>query len=196
VGSFRKVRLSNITAKNTSPVGCSITGLPGHPIEDVVLEDVRLGFDGGGTVQDTQRAIPEREDAYPESTMFGTLPAYGFFCRHARGLTFSNVTLSTTAPDLRHAVLADDAENMTLDHFQAQFSPGAAPQFRMVQVRGATIRNCAPELPAGTFLRLEGETTRGISLLENDLRHVGTIVDVAPDVPKGACMADKKPVSE
>ena len=34
---------------------------------------------------------PERETNYPEPSMFGELPAYGFFIRHARGVELSNV---------------------------------------------------------------------------------------------------------
>jgi polygalacturonase len=41
----RNVVLRDIAAENTSQTGCSITGLPGHPIRDVVLENVRIGFD-------------------------------------------------------------------------------------------------------------------------------------------------------
>ena len=48
VGTFQNVVLRDITAENTSEIGCSITGLPGHPIKGVLLENLKLGFDGGG----------------------------------------------------------------------------------------------------------------------------------------------------
>jgi len=51
VGTFRNVRLKDITARGTSRIGCSITGLPGHPIQDVTLTNVRLGFEGGAARQ-------------------------------------------------------------------------------------------------------------------------------------------------
>ena len=35
--------------------------------------------------------LAERTAAYPEPTMFGTTPAYGFFVRHVRGITVTNV---------------------------------------------------------------------------------------------------------
>jgi len=145
VGTFRNVRLSDITARGTSVIGCSITGLPGHPIEDVILEDIDLSFDGGGTIDDTTREIPEREDAYPESTMFGTLPAFGFYCRHARGLTFEDVRLRTDEPDLRHAMVFDDVEDLVIDGLDATFSPGAASMLDMVQVRGTDLRDVETE---------------------------------------------------
>jgi polygalacturonase len=77
VGTFRNVVVNNIVATEVSSVGCSITGLPGHPVENVSLSNVKLTFEGGGTREDASREIPEKAASYPESTMFGTLPAYG-----------------------------------------------------------------------------------------------------------------------
>jgi len=142
VGQFSHVRLSEITATNTSEIGCSITGLPGHPVEDVTLSDITIGCDGGGTRDQAARAIAEREDAYPESTMFGVLPAYGFFCRHVRGLTFRNVKLQTTQPDLRHALVFDDVEELRIDRLEAPQAGGAAAPIRFTQVRSAVVRDC------------------------------------------------------
>jgi hypothetical protein len=33
------------------------------------------------------------EDAYPEPTMFGEIPAYGVFIRHVKGLTMTDVEI-------------------------------------------------------------------------------------------------------
>ncbi len=192
VGTFRNVALTNITAKGTSQIGCSITGLPGHPIENVVLANLRLGFDGGGTRQQTTRQVPEQEKNYPESTMFGTLPAYGFYCRHVRGLKFSNLQLRTDKPDLRHAMMFDDAEDVEISALDAQFSPGAAAMLRMVQVRRAAIRGCAPKSAVDTLLQLEGDRTQQIVLQGNRLSQVGKLADVGPEVAKGA-LSEKKP---
>ena len=59
--------------------------------------------------------------------MFGTLPSWGFYCRHVRGLKFTNLHLSTAKPDLRHAMLFDDAEDIQIDGLSAPVPPGAAP---------------------------------------------------------------------
>jgi len=148
VGRFSHVTLSEISATNTSDVGCSITGLPGHPVETVTLSDIAIGFDGGGTKEQTQRTIPERADAYPESTMFGTLPAYGFFCRHAKDLTFRNVRLHTAQPDLRHAMVFDDVEGLRIEGLQAAQADGAAPAVRLTRVREAEFRDCPAPVTA------------------------------------------------
>lgn len=163
VGTLRQVRLRNITARGVSPVGCSITGLPGHPIEEVSLENIDLSFDGRGTVADAARAIPERPEAYPECTMYGTLPAYGLFCRHVRGLRLRNVKLRTTTADLRHALMFDDAQDVALSRLDATDWPGGAP-----------------------LLRIDGAATRGIVLSESELPGVRQLVALSPGVPSDA----------
>jgi polygalacturonase len=190
VGTLRNVLLKNITARGTSSIGCAISGLPGHRIENVRLKNIRLGFDGGGTMEDTRREIPEKDASYPESTMFGTLPAYGFYCRHVKGLRFSNLQLSTDEPDLRHAMVFDDAEDVRIDGLAAQFSPGAAPMIRMVQTRNALIRKCSPGSATDTLLQLQGDATEGIRLEDSDLEQVREVADISPEVPKDALSQD------
>jgi polygalacturonase len=193
VGTFRKVRLKDIAARGTSKIGCSITGLPGHPIEDVTLTNVRLGFEGGGTHKEADAKVPQREKSYPESTMFGTLPAYGFYCRHVRGLSFVNLQLRTGQADLRHAMVFDDVGDLAIDGLDARESPGAAAMLRMVQVRGAAIRGCSPKSAVRTLLRLEGENTERIILEGGDLRKVRQVVSASPEVPNGAFTQKARP---
>ena len=115
VGTFRNVVLSNVVATGTSPIGCSITGLPGHKIENVCLSNLNLGFEGGGTREDASKEVPEKPESYPESTMFGVLPAYGLYCRHVKNLRLDNVHLETEQPDARPAVVFDDVEDLAVD---------------------------------------------------------------------------------
>ena len=86
-------------------VGCSITGLPEAAVENVTLENIRIQFKGGGTADDVLREIPEKPAAYPSCRMFGTLPAYGFFVRHAKQISFRNVDLSFEHDDVGFASL-------------------------------------------------------------------------------------------
>lgn len=196
VGTLRNVLLKNIRAKGTSKIGCSITGLPGHPVENVTLRDVRLGFEGGGTGAEASYKPPEREKSYPESTMFGALPAYGFYCRHVRGLTFTNLHIRTAETDLRHAMVFDDVTDLVLEGLNARFSPGAAAMLRMVQVRGAVIRDCSPKSAVDTLLRLEGDATERIVLEKNDLRNIRRTAAISPEVPEGALSQEEDPETD
>lgn len=193
VGTLQNVRLSNITALGCSPLGCAIAGIPDHPVRNVTLENIRLGFEGGEGKETLAKPVPEREEKYPESRMFGTLPAWGFYCRHVNGLTFRNVQLRADQPDLRHAFVCDDAENVVLDKVDAQFSTGAAPLIRLVQTRNFLLRGSRPNVPDGTLLSLEGNLTQSITLRDNDLSRVGKVAETSADIPAGALSVEPKP---
>ena len=114
VGSIDGVRLDNIQIRNAGSMGCSITGLPGHCVRNVWLSNISIHHKGGvkaselSAINDT--IANEKEKDYPESTMWGNLPAKGFFVRHARNIHFSNVEIQTAAPDARPDFVNIDTE--------------------------------------------------------------------------------------
>ncbi len=122
MGSLRHVQISNVQAVGANKVGCSITGLPGHPVENITLDNVRLSFVGGGTEADAKRVVQEQAEKYPEYGMFGTLPAYGFYCRHARHLTFRNVETRFASPEARPGLVTEDVEGLRI--FESSFANG------------------------------------------------------------------------
>jgi polygalacturonase len=186
VGKFSNVIISNIIAAECSLTGCSITGLPGHQIENVTLSNIQLDFEGGGTKEDAFREIPEKPASYPESTMFGTLPAYGFFCSHVRGLRFHNLQLRTSAPDYRHAIVFDDVKDAVIDSLDAPFAAGAAGMIRCTNSQNIFIRNCRSPKGTELFLDLQGSQTEDVLLTSNDLSDVAQISRSAADIPESA----------
>ena len=184
VGTMRNISISHIRATGAGPTGCALSGLPGHAIENVTLEDVHLVFAGGGKREETDRAVPEKPSSYPEFNMFGRLPAYGLYGRHVRGLRLRGVRLATLAPDLRHALVLDDVRDVRIDDLDTCPQPkDVAAVVRMTNVARAMVRGCAPRT-AGTFLRLEGAGTGRITLTGNDLAEADRPVDFGPDVPQ------------
>ena len=105
VGTIRGLHLTNISVRNAGPVGCSITGLSNHPVEDVWLTNITIHHQGGITQADLPKIDEalqdEKEKEYPEATMWGNLPAKGFYIRHARRINFQNVEVTTAEPDAR-----------------------------------------------------------------------------------------------
>ncbi|MEA3225886.1 MAG: glycosyl hydrolase family 28 protein, partial [Planctomycetota bacterium] len=186
VGIFRNVTIDNVVATEVSSIGCSITGLPGHAVENVSLSNIKLSFDGGGTREDASREIPEKAASYPESTMFGTLPAYGFYCRHVEGLKFTNVQLQTATPDKRHAVVCEDVEDVSIVSFDSGFSPGAAAAIRLTDARRVFVRGCRPSAGTGLFLSLQGVQSRQVVLMGNDLSGVRKIAEKDSSVAETA----------
>ena len=112
VGRINGVHVSRFQVRNAGSVGCSITGLPNYPVENVWLSDISIYHRGGvkaadlAAINDTIR--DEKEKAYPEATMWGRLPAKGFFVRHARNVVFDDVQIQTELPDVRTDFVWDD----------------------------------------------------------------------------------------
>jgi polygalacturonase len=171
-GSIRDVRISNLTveipatapdanyplagpavrgAHNLFP--SSITGLPGHRVANVSLKNVTIITAGGGRPEvanvplENLASVPEQEDRYPEFSMFGELPAWGFYVRHAEGITFENVTMRAVEKDFRSAMVFDDASNVQLNH--VQMGPaGDNPVIVLRGVDGWKLNDTPP--PEGT----------------------------------------------
>jgi len=186
MGAMRNVTITNIEATGANPTGCAISGLPGYPIENVTFNNIRLSFAGDGNKNDAARAVPEMPSAYPEYSMFGRLPAYGFYCRHVKDLKFRNIHLRLAKSDKRHALVAEDCQNLSIDDLDAPFSQNAAALIRLTNVKAALIRGCRPPTGTDTFLKLQGPKSKGVVLVANDLSRAGKVAEIAPNVPKTA----------
>ena len=109
-----------IVKQRHNPFPSSIAGLPENSISNVLLEDIQINYAGGGSPAQADvpinalEQIPENADAYPEYSMFGELPAWGFYVRHAEGIEFSNVCVRLKQPDFRSAMVFDDVHGLGL----------------------------------------------------------------------------------
>ena len=126
VAKVRRVIIDNIVVSGAHHEFASIiAGLAESLVEDVRLSNIRIHYNGGGTKADAQREIPENEKNYPEPSMFGVTPAYGFYVRHAKGVAFDNVELSFEKDDARPSFFLEDVKGVEFFHTNAQLSPGA-----------------------------------------------------------------------
>jgi len=117
-GKLRRLVFENIHGDSNGRRGSIISGIPGAKIEDVVFRNIQLTTAGGGTKDDAGRAVTEIIDAYPDAFSFGkTVPAFGFWMRHADRITFENVNVAVEKPDARpEFVPSVDTDGITLDH--------------------------------------------------------------------------------
>jgi hypothetical protein len=103
--------------RNISP--SSIAGMPDAAIENVTLKNIEIHYPGGGNPAyakvglDELDKVPEMAASYPEFSMFKELPAWGFYIRHAKGITFENVNLTCARKDYRTAIVLDDVAGAT-----------------------------------------------------------------------------------
>ena len=180
VGVIRRVSISHVVASDVDdryPI--LIAGVPGHPVEDVTLSDIRIAFRGGISLDDAAKqpaglanrffvrgpglsdprdpyVPPEQEKAYPEPSMFGVLPAYGVYARHVRGLALRDVELSFARNDTRPAVVLDDVNGAQFDHVKAERA-GGAPLFVLRKVSDFSVVG-SPGVPDGRMGRAEKES--------------------------------------
>ena len=139
-GSVRRILIENIVAHNVSPDhGILIAGLPGHPIEDVVLANLQLHYAGGGTAEQAAREVPEMPKAYPDPDVFGVMPSWGLFARHVKNLQVRGVELRAVVPDARPAVFLEDVQGARFADFQLSGAVGAQP-WSLQDVSGLFVR--------------------------------------------------------
>ncbi|MEO6528679.1 MAG: glycosyl hydrolase family 28-related protein [Gemmatimonadaceae bacterium] len=146
VGALRRVSISNVVVYDADPRYASIiAGVPGHQIEDIRFSNVRILYRGGLTLEHAASqpanlvntffrppggsgpreayAVPEREAMYPEPSLFGVLPAYGFYIRHAAGIRMDGVEVGFMTPDTRPAFVLDDVRDVDFHRVRAQKAP-------------------------------------------------------------------------
>ena len=144
VGALRRVIISNVVVYNADEKYASIiSGIPGHSIEDVQLSNIRIYSKGGGTKEQAALEPPEKKDTYPEPTMFGELPAYGFFIRHVKGLAMRDVEVSYLKEDVRPPFWLSDVIGVDFQHIKAQRSEGV-PMFVLKNVADFNSHQCWP----------------------------------------------------
>jgi len=105
-----------------NPWPSSIAGIPGHDIENILLEDIEIQYPGRATkamgyvglyrVKEVNEAI----DKYPEFSMFGELPCWAFYVRHVSGITLKNINVTLADADYRPAFVFDDVKSLNYDN--------------------------------------------------------------------------------
>jgi len=154
-GVINRVRISNVQASNVDPRhGVLISGIPGHAIEDLRLNDIRIAYQGGGTAADAALEPEEKETEYPEPDMFGSMPAYGLYARHVKTLSARDLVFTTDKPDARPAFRFDAAAGVDLERL---FVPRGAPAFSLRGVTDFVLRN-SPGLPDKRLAKVDKDT--------------------------------------
>jgi polygalacturonase len=122
VGALRRVKISNIVAYNcTAENTCTISGIPGHDIEDIQLSNIIIYYSGGPRVETSNEPdMPENEGKYPEPGMFGPCPVYGFYIRHAKHISIRDLSVYTIKADARPAFEFNDVKGLDADHIGTQ----------------------------------------------------------------------------
>ena len=114
-GSIHNVLIEKVrvlgTHAQTVP-SCTVTGMAGVKLGEVRLKDFYIEMPGG--IAKPPKAPKELDGGYPQSNIFGIVPGYGFYVRHAGKVVFEDVAVGHTKADARPWLASDDAAVETL----------------------------------------------------------------------------------
>lgn len=182
-GTFENVTIKNVKANAAAnaqimpPSGILITGVPGHYITNVTLENIEINLAGGGTAENSRVVVPEAIDKYPEVKTFGpTIPAYGVWARHVKGLKLIHVNFKLAANDLRPAFICEDGKEIEIKNSIIPLTTGAQAIVRLEQVEGANISNVEVSGKADAFVLVEGNNSKDIILKKNKVKGMKKVV--------------------
>jgi polygalacturonase len=121
IGQLRRVNISDVVVHNAdNSTGVLISGIPGHPIKDVKISNIRIGYEGGGTKKQTPITPPENAHHYPEPSMFGRMPSYGFYLRHVEGIEVTNAKLTYRNEEFRPPFTLNDVSDADFRFVKAE----------------------------------------------------------------------------
>ena len=140
VGTMRNITFRNIVSKGVKvaqppkvmppSIGSAFSGVNGHMIEGIVLENIDLTYKGGITDKGKiKKEVPERPANYPTPQMFGELPAYAFYFRHVEKVKMKDVYIHYLEKDYRSAIVFDNALDVRMSNvfLQKDKSASASP---------------------------------------------------------------------
>jgi polygalacturonase len=110
--TFRDISGSAVTDTRGCPLSGLLTNGVTYRLKNLLFDNVNISFKGGlGSVPS---APAEYVGQYPENTMWGNLPAYGYYLRHTMGVTFTNCFASAASGDARPWIATDDVTNLVI----------------------------------------------------------------------------------
>lgn len=145
VGTCRRITFSNINVYDVGGrpkapgLGAGmVMGIPGHYIEDLTLNNIRIYYRGGGAKDLVDNEVPQNIDMYPDPYRWQSMPTYGLYFRYVKGLNVSNVTLKCLNSDERPAVVMDDVHDAKFSNVDARQGAGS-PQFVLKNVSNIAL---------------------------------------------------------
>jgi polygalacturonase len=113
LGTIDGVHFENITADGMKYNWSSpISGMPNQRLKNLTFTNVALHNKGGLT--SVPADPPEYKGQYPDPNLWGNMPAFGYFVRHADGVTFQGVTTDVAPTDARTWLVQRDVTNLVV----------------------------------------------------------------------------------
>jgi hypothetical protein len=143
VGAIKNIRISNLSVANQRPRvreiirPSLIAGLPESPIENVLLEHVRIVGKGGSTKASAESSADEEKVRRREAA----LAAGGLFIKRARNVRIQDVDLSYESAETRPTLIAHEVSDLILEDVTLQKFAGV-PLLRLKKIDNLQIARC------------------------------------------------------
>jgi len=187
---MRGVMISDIYASEAVLTN-SITGVPNLPVEDVTLSHIDIETQEPGKREWTERGIPEKPHDYPEARMFGRLPAYGMYVRHAVGVRMHNVNFKSLPTEQRPAVVCDDVTSLEIAGLRVPSQGTGSPVIDLRQTKDAWIRDARAPSDTPSLVRVTGGDSEQILISGCDLLRANQPVTIGADAaPSSVTLAN------
>ncbi len=150
---FRRIHISNITAREIRAAAAFLYGLPEMPIEDVSFDNISLHL--------ADQAAP----AAP-AMMVGLDPMAkkGVFCTNVRDVSFSNVTVENADGP---AFTIENSANIDLIRCAAKNADRNQPVIQLENTQQVLVQGCKLRNGQTNFLALKGDSNSQIELVGN-----------------------------
>jgi hypothetical protein len=168
----------------------SITGIPSMEVEDVRLSNIHIDTVMPGEQQWLRIAVPEAPAAYPQSRMFGWLPASGLYCRHVRGLSLKDISFSAPTSEWRNTMIFNDVHDLTVFGFRTTAADSAVPPIVLVDTRDVWVSAAVAPVNSTALTIIEGSQTKNILFSGCDIRGAATLAEVKPSVTTDVVRAE------
>ena len=172
VGAIHDIVFSNISI--ITPGHCLIGGMPDKPIENLTFDNVSMRIipPYEAMAKNKPRGVRGLEPPPPELN-YATAPAH-FTIANVKGLIIRNFQVRTDGPTPkleRHAIWGVNLRDVTVDGFKGRqaVADGQLATLYFNNTQDLYITGSQAADGAGTFLQLEGESTKNITVIGNDL---------------------------
>ena len=110
---FEDIEASGVRRNYGTYLGGFKYGNEVYPIKDFTFKNVNVIYLGG--CEHIPAEPVEFEKQYPESNCFGSLPASGYYIRHAKNIVFENCKTIIALPDAREVFYTSDATGILVN---------------------------------------------------------------------------------
>jgi len=179
-GTMKDVIISNVVAYGASHAS-SVTGIPGHMVENVILSNISIHTKGSGTKEMASKILGENEKGYPSSIMWGQPHVSGLFVRHVKGLDISNMKIFLDAPDERPLMNFVNVNGLYIDRFVSDDNSIGASVITMSDTRDAKLEDLQFHVISGNLLSFSGENNARV-IIESYRKDIAKKISLSSDV--------------